>query len=643
MVCCQSACYSFLPIFIALILSEPCLAVPADLDPTFNNGNVLPLDDVGYYLEPSYHLILQSDGKILVAGQNGSRIGILRLLQGGQLDRDFSTDGRTRSYYDGSLAGIALQSDGKIVVGGKVSKDGVEGLGGYRFLSNGEEDLAYGHLGQAINPQTDGMTASSMLLRKDQSLIVAGTTSGSTYRYGGLCRFATDGQADPTFNDSQGYSLTPLRYEQVAYQMLNRQDGGVLLATSPSAYLHGFLPDGRLDLDYEAVAFTTGQISGGLLADAGDEKVWCVAMNKQSSYNQTIGLTRLLPNGQPDESFNGGEPVWLTAAGTYNEVHDIAVQHNGKVLLAVSTGNTYVATQGAILRVNVDGSLDESFNGTGKLVLENQSHLDAVAVQKDGKILVAGWGGLLRLMGDPTVPEIVLEQPVGSVLESGTSTGAFAPSLPNEHSVLNFIVKNLGGNDLTLEGITFSGPDAADFEVSIAPQLSTVLLGGQESFSIRFHPSVAGSKQTVMHVASNAANTPDFTVNLSGLCLAPQEDYDQDGVTNEAEIRMAALGFDPMVDSSSLRGLLHENAAGAGLLNEAALETLALKTVLLPKDSESGRFKLRLFLERSLDLSTWVPVAGLNPQIDAENGRIDVEIEPASQTSAFFKVLGAKP
>lgn len=102
-------------------------------------------------------------------------------------------------------------------------------------------------------------------------------------------------------------------------------------------------------------------------------------------------LTRYLPHGTLDTSFSGGTVTFDSSGFTPVAA---ALQPDGKILLASSVGGR--STQCLVIRVNSDGSLDNSFGSGGKeqLVLSDKatqnSTLDAVLVQPDGNILIAG-------------------------------------------------------------------------------------------------------------------------------------------------------------------------------------------------------------------------------------------------------------
>lgn len=118
--------------------------------------------------------------------------------------------------------------------------------------------------------------------------------------------------------------------------------------------------------------------------------------------------------GHVDTSFGGGGKT-VTAVGLAEDLANaVAVQADGKILVAGATGTTG-GTQFAVVRYQRDGSLDTSFGNGGKVALavgsERNDVATALAVQPDGKILVAGGSqqaatgidfALLRLNADGT-------------------------------------------------------------------------------------------------------------------------------------------------------------------------------------------------------------------------------------------------
>jgi uncharacterized delta-60 repeat protein len=102
------------------------------------------------------------------------------------------------------------------------------------------------------------------------------------------------------------------------------------------------------------------------------------------------GIVRLNADGSLDASFDPGTGV---AGGSVPAVNAILVQTDGKILIAGSFTTINGTIRLAIARLNADGSLDESYLNSGSipgLPIWDPSSIMALAMQADGKILVGG-------------------------------------------------------------------------------------------------------------------------------------------------------------------------------------------------------------------------------------------------------------
>ena len=96
-------------------------------------------------------------------------------------------------------------------------------------------------------------------------------------------------------------------------------------------------------------------------------------------------------DGHLDKSFGGGDGKVTTGFGQNDYANAIAIQPDGKLIAAGYSANLYVDF--AVARYNINGTPDKSFGGGDGKVLTDFGDLDyanAVAIQKDGKIVVAG-------------------------------------------------------------------------------------------------------------------------------------------------------------------------------------------------------------------------------------------------------------
>jgi uncharacterized delta-60 repeat protein len=98
-------------------------------------------------------------------------------------------------------------------------------------------------------------------------------------------------------------------------------------------------------------------------------------------------------SGSLDTTFGTGGTV-ITSIGTlYDAANAVAIQKDGKL---VAAGFSYTGIQNvfALVRYNTDGSLDTTFNTTGKVTTPIgtvDDAAEAVAIQSDGKIVAAGY------------------------------------------------------------------------------------------------------------------------------------------------------------------------------------------------------------------------------------------------------------
>jgi uncharacterized delta-60 repeat protein len=111
--------------------------------------------------------------------------------------------------------------------------------------------------------------------------------------------------------------------------------------------------------------------------------------------NLDFAVARYLPDGNLDSSFHGDGKVTTDVGGADDQANAVALQPDGKILVAGRAGNGRNDDL-AVVRYNADGSLDGSFGSGGKVQLDVAGFGDsaqAIAVQADGKILIAGYSG----------------------------------------------------------------------------------------------------------------------------------------------------------------------------------------------------------------------------------------------------------
>ena len=113
------------------------------------------------------------------------------------------------------------------------------------------------------------------------------------------------------------------------------------------------------------------------------------------------------------------------------------------------------------------------------------------------------------------LPEIAVEQPVGTDLTDGASTADFGSVNTGSNTSLTFTIKNVGTADLTGITPTISGTNSTDFTVTTIPA-ATVIPSSSTTCIVRFTPGAAGTRTALLQIANNDANENPFDINLTG-------------------------------------------------------------------------------------------------------------------------------
>ena len=335
--------------------------------------------------EPAEAIVAQPDGKVLVGGNftdcNGvARQRLARLDANGALDLGFSPGAGA----DGTVHAIALQPDGRAVIGGDFfSWDATTRIRVARIQSDGGVDASFDP-GIGVDS-----TVHALALQPDGKVLIGGdfTNAGGLVR-ARVARLSAQGAVDASFDPGQGANG---RVSAIALQ----PDGKLLLGGdftsidgTPRNRIARLNLDGSLDLGFDPGAGANGPIAALALQPNG--KVLVAGFFSSFAGSPRSCLARLESTGALDASFSIG-------TGPNDEVATVSLHPDGKILIA----GAFTAYNGTspirrIARLHGDGSLDTSFDmgfGASDLVR-------ALAIQPDGKLLIVGdfasYNGALR-------------------------------------------------------------------------------------------------------------------------------------------------------------------------------------------------------------------------------------------------------
>ncbi len=151
----------------------------------------------------------------------------------------------------------------------------------------------------------------------------------------------------------------------------------------------------------------------------------------------------------------------------------------------------------------------------------------------------------ISLSGTGQAPEIAVEQPAGTNVDSGNSVAFGTVDLASSTLSVSktFTIKNTGAAPLTGLAITKSGTNSADFTIT-GPSATTVAANASTTFTVVFTPTTTGSKTAAIQIANNDPDGSEspYVINLTGSAATPQIAVEQPAGTSVAHNGTVAFG-----------------------------------------------------------------------------------------------------
>ncbi len=209
------------------------------LDATFGDGGKV-INDFGQGLESyAIALMIQPDGKIIIAGESRYEFLVARYNSDGTLDTTFGGSGFRHANFSSNWDGAAdalLQPDGKIVlVGWSTLNSPYDSFALVRFNPDGSFDQGFGEGGEVLMPDRGDLNA--VVLQSDGKLIALGSSSFTNDPTFKLFRFEENGSLDSTFGLG-GMVTTDFGQPTQGVALAFQPDGKLLAGgiTSPNPY-----------------------------------------------------------------------------------------------------------------------------------------------------------------------------------------------------------------------------------------------------------------------------------------------------------------------------------------------------------------------------------------------------------------------
>lgn len=324
------------------------------VDPSFGFGGSVMVP-VGNSEDEAFACVIQPDGRIVVAGQtyNGIKtsFAVIRLNADGTLDQTLGGVGKmtvSPSVGNAIVRSIALQVDGKIVLAGAGSNGLNFDIILARLNVDGSLDAAFGTDGLIVKAIGSGHDdAYGVAVQSDGRVVIGGYYSSAATTDTVVLRFLTDGSPDPTFGTGGVaiHAFSPGTDEALAMTLAS--DGRIVLAgcirdAMPNDFLVArLLSDGSVDSSFgvgglAVVPFSSAPDLGLSVAVQPDGKVVAAGFGSNGA-NNDFAVVRLNSNGLPDETFDTGGKT-MTMIGTSADVANaVAIAPDGTIVAAGRT------------------------------------------------------------------------------------------------------------------------------------------------------------------------------------------------------------------------------------------------------------------------------------------------------------------
>ncbi|MCX7721446.1 MAG: immunoglobulin domain-containing protein [Verrucomicrobiae bacterium] len=336
---------------------------------------------------------------------------------------------------NGPVHCLALQPDGRIIVGGEFTR-----LGGAdrsylgRLAPNGAVDPTFSPI---ITGLGDTVVKCVAVLPNGKLLIGGYFNHVDGCARSNVARLNPDGTCDPTFTLGANRPVNCFALQP---------DGKVLVGGwfnlfggAVRSNLARLNPDGTLDASFAPTIGDDESATVYSIAVQPDGKILVAGQFNSVNGQPRSGLVRLQSNGSLDPSFTN------VPFSEYGFVECTAIQPDGKILIAGCFSAIGDEPRQSIARLNPDGTLDMAFNpGAGCIV-------DTLCIQTDGRIIV---GGSFAALGGTE------RNCIGRLYPNGTLDPSFIPDVGVLYSSVHALSLQPDGNVLVGGRFTVLGGTA---------------------------------------------------------------------------------------------------------------------------------------------------------------------------------------
>jgi len=374
----------------------------------------------------------------------------------GYLDHTFSDDGKVLTNVAGDDTGeaVAVQADRKVVVAG--TTHGGTDIALVRYDTGGALDPSFDGDGIVITDLSGDDAAFAVAIQADGKIVVGGFTDDGVSA--ALLRYDTDGTLDTTFGDGDGVATISAGTGAVFVGIAIQSDDSIVAAGMGNftgffggdALVARFDPSGVPDASFGGGdGITTTKIGfGGFVGDVGlqsDGAIVVVGASLSITGNENMAVLRFGSTGTLDTTFGGDGIVKTDATAGPDSGSAVALLSDGSIVAIGTSGYEY----GLLVGYNDDGTLNTGFGTDGIVQTELGGYGGGFAAgtrQSDDRIVAVGDGTAVNSDGSP-----------GILTARYTSTGQLDPTFGRDGTVFtSFGIGPFGGPQTSPAGVAIA-------------------------------------------------------------------------------------------------------------------------------------------------------------------------------------------
>ena len=354
-------------------------------------------------------IALDSQDRIIAGGfaviGGAQNFALARYTSNGVLDTSFGTAGLTTTAIgtSASINSIALDGQGRIIVGGVATIGGAGKFVVARYTSSGVLDTSFGTAGLATTTIGDAAMLFSIALDSQGRIIVGGLTVIGGAQNFALARYTSNGVLDTSFGTA-GLTTTAIGTSASINSIAIDSQGRIVVggfATIGGAnkfVLARYTSSGVLDTSFGTAGLATTTIGA-------DAIIFSIAFDSQGRIIgggltvigavQQFALARYTSNGVLDTSF-GTSGFTTTLIGTNDAILSIALDSQERILAGGGATIGGPGTNFVLARYSSSGVLDTSF-GTSGLITTTPDNVfgstRSIVFDSQGRVIAGGFGG----------------------------------------------------------------------------------------------------------------------------------------------------------------------------------------------------------------------------------------------------------